>query len=151
MHISNLESKTVTPYRVVDRVLIAAPIDRVWQHTIDVNNWSEWCPTIQRGQLITDGNISIGSRFTLKQPMQAEKVWCVTELIDGRLAAWETDQPEPQFKAIHSMIERQGCIESTLEIEFSSAWKPIAFVISRVLALALARENLALKAVCEAR
>ena len=150
MQVSSAETEIALTSVVQNSIVITAPIDTVWRHTIDVNRWPTWCPTIQRARQLSDGDLCVGSLFALKQPMQAEKVWRVTELVEGRLAAWETDQPEPQFKAAHSMKEKAGLTESTLEIEFNSGWKPIGLLFARILALALAKENIALKTVCEA-
>lgn len=150
MQVSSAETETASTSVVQSSIVIAAPLDTVWQHTIDVNQWPVWCPTIQRARQLTDDDLCVGSRFALKQPMQAEKVWRVTELVAGRFAAWETDQAEPQFKAAHSMKETAELTESTLEIEFRPSSKLIASVLARVLALAIAKENMALKTVSEA-
>ena len=150
MQVSRAETEIASTSVVQNSIVIAAPLDTVWRYTIDVNHWPVWCPTIQSSRQLSDGDLCVGSRFALKQPMQAEKVWRVTDLVDGRFTAWETDQPKPQFKAAHYMKETAGLTESTLEIEFRPGSKLISFVLARVLALALAKENMALKTVSEA-
>ncbi|MCB9555374.1 MAG: SRPBCC family protein [Deltaproteobacteria bacterium] len=52
------------PAHARDDILIAAPLELVWQLHCDVDNWANWQPDISRAKL--DTPLAIGASFTWK-------------------------------------------------------------------------------------
>ena len=73
-----------------DTVVIDAPVDTVWNMTVDVTNWPSITPTMRRVVRLDDGPMRVGSQARIKQPRQAEAVWTVTHLDDRREFTWQT-------------------------------------------------------------
>lgn len=71
-------------------VEIDAPAAAVWQLTTDVADWPTMTPTMTRVVRLDDGPMRVGSQARIKQPRQAEAVWTVTRLVDGREFTWQT-------------------------------------------------------------
>src|SRR5207244_7694229 len=71
-------------------VTIDAPVDRVWQVTVDVEKWPSITPTMSRVVRLDDGPLRVGSRARIKQPGQTEAVWTVTRLDERREFTWQT-------------------------------------------------------------
>jgi Polyketide cyclase / dehydrase and lipid transport len=61
------------------RIGIDCAADKVWQATIDVENWPIWTPTVTAAVRLDDGPFGPGSEARLTQPGQAETVWRVTD------------------------------------------------------------------------
>ncbi len=70
--------------------MIDAPVDVLWSLTADVQRWPDLTPTMTRVTRLDDGPLRVGSRARIKQPGQAEAVWTVTELTEGRGFSWQT-------------------------------------------------------------
>src|SRR5262245_6711692 len=71
-------------------VEIAAPVDVVWNLTLDVEKWPSITPTMTRVVRLEDGPMRVGSRARIKQPRQSEAVWTVTRVEDRREFTWQT-------------------------------------------------------------
>ena len=76
--------------RYIDTVMIDAPVDTVWDLTIDVVHWPDITPTVTRVQRLDEGPMRVGSQARIKQPGQAEAVWTVTRLENRREFTWQT-------------------------------------------------------------
>ena len=51
----------------LDHVLqIAAPVEVVWDVTVDVDRWSEWTPTVEAVRRVDEGPFDVGSTAVLK-------------------------------------------------------------------------------------
>ena len=75
--------------RLEHTIQIDAPVDVVWAATKNVTAWPDWTPTITSVQPLTEDAIGIGSRYLLKQPLQAKAVWEVTDFVEGKRFAWQ--------------------------------------------------------------
>ncbi len=150
MQIADLGTDARRTGQVASRILISAPVERVWDYTVDPNRWPDWCRTIKAAQILDDVRLGVGMRFMLKQPLQSLRTWEVTELIPQRTAAWRTVDGRPRFEARHMLAERSDGVESTLELHFERFGRPLNVFVSAAFKIALLQENWALKRVCEA-
>ena len=149
MHMADLGTDARRTGRVASRILISAPVQRVWDYTVDPNRWPDWCPTIRAAQILDDTRLRFGTRFMLKQPLQSLRTWEVTELIPKITAAWRTVDGRSRFEARHMLAERSDGVESTLELHFERFGQPLHALVSVAFKIAIQQENWALKRVCE--
>jgi len=69
---------------------IAAPIDLVWELTIDVESWPAISPYVTSVTRLDGGEIRPGSRARIKQPGQGARVWTVDECAAPHRFVWST-------------------------------------------------------------
>lgn len=69
--------------RLVDTIDIAAPAERVWPLTENVEAWPSFSPTMTRIERLDDAPIALGSRARVEQPAQRPAVWTVTRFEAG--------------------------------------------------------------------
>ena len=50
---------------------IAAPIERVWAATLDIERWPQWTPTVSRAKVLDPGPVAVGSKVRISQPTAA--------------------------------------------------------------------------------
>jgi hypothetical protein len=135
---------------VTDTIHIDATPDAVWAVTVDVERWPEWTPTVTAVRLVGPGDIGPGSVARIKQPMQPESEWVVTEFRPGERFAWATCRAGLRLLATHELTAGSGGTRNVLSVQ---ATGPLAMILGPLLrpALrrALAEENRGLKARCE--
>ena len=135
---------------ITDSITIQASVQAVWHVTQDVERWPEWTPTVSSVRLISDPPLRLGSVALIKQPMQPESRWVVTDFEPGRRFAWETRRPGLRMVGSHDLTAEGGGTRNVLRVE-ASGW--LAVLLSPVLRVAmrnaLTDENLGLKARCE--
>lgn len=105
--------------RFDDKVLIDAPIDVVWGLTERVAHWPEITPTMQRVDVLDDGDLAVGTRARVKQPGRGPAVWTVTRLESPTVFEWETTVFGVRMTAAHHLSEVDGGCENALSIELS--------------------------------
>lgn len=131
---------------------IDAPPETVWAVTENVDAWPDWTPTVTKARSIGESRFGVGSRYALKQPMQAEAIWEVTHCTLGTGFTWTKQGSDGRMQASHRLVPSAGGTTNILSIEvrgllFSVLWP----VFRPVLMHALKTENAGLKAFCEAR
>lgn len=136
------------PFLVEHRIVIAAPIEKVWSVTIDIASWSAWCPTIDEARLVGVGALAVGSPFRLKQPLQRSRLWQVERLCPPTVAEWRTVDGE-SFRATHDLSVCGGRTVSRLRLTAGARRRLTRWPMRWVLTAAIAAENRALKKVCE--
>ena len=134
---------------VESSIAISAPLETVWQYTIDVNRWPDWCPTIQTANVHDADKLFMGTEFSLKQPLQPKRRWKVTEFAPKHAAAWRTVDEKACFVARHVLVVKGTSVESTLQLRIVPTWWPLQSLLTIAFKAALSRENRALKVVCE--
>ncbi len=138
--------------KIEHRIHIDAPVEVVWTATADITSWPDWTPTVTSVEPTTEGPAGLGSRYVLKQPMQARAIWEITEWTPGSRFAWEKPGRFLRFKATH-VLEPAG--EATSNLLILEATGPAALLLHPVLRTAgtraLQQENAGLKAFCEGR
>ena len=144
----NKEPQVLSKLR--DRIVIAAPQERVWALISDVVNWPEWNPNVTSIEALDGPDLVVSHRFRLKQPAQAAKIWTVTRVEDHRFG-WKSEDGRLELEAGHEIVALDGGCESRLTIVISGRWRTFMTpFMSPILDFAMSRENSALKAAAEA-
>jgi uncharacterized membrane protein len=135
---------------VTDSISIEAPPTVAWEITRDVARWPEWTPTVTSVRLLGDGPLQLGSVALIKQPMQPESEWVVTEFSAPHRFVWETRRTGLRLKGVHDLAPLPGGTKSTLEVEARGLLAPLLWPLLRpAMKRAIAIENRGLKARCE--
>lgn len=69
---------------------IHAPIERVWELTVQVERWPSITPTMASVERLDDGELRPGSRARIEQPGRKPAIWTVTRVDGPRVFEWET-------------------------------------------------------------
>ncbi|MGY6502560.1 MAG: SRPBCC family protein [Acidimicrobiales bacterium] len=129
---------------------IAAPIDRVWALTIDVERLPDHTPTITSVERLDQGPLALGSRARVKQPGQRPTVWTVTELEPTTRFAWSTKVATVTMAGIHDLRPAEDGTANTLSIEFSGfGSRLMSLLAGRIVRRAIETENDGLRAAAE--
>jgi uncharacterized membrane protein len=132
-------------------VTIDAPVQRVWELTVDVESWPSYTPTMQSVTRLDSGPIRVGSSAQVKQPAQRPKVWTVTRLVEGREFTWHTKLGWLTMTGSH-LLEPvgQGC-RNTLVLELTGfGARMFGALIGGAIAKSLAAENAGFRAAATA-
>ena len=113
--------------------------------TTDVASWPRWTPTVRSARPLDEGPFALGSRYSLKQPLQPETVWQVTDCRDGESFTWEARGTSSPMRATHRLEPADGGTRNVLVLEAEA----MPWLLRRLSAFALKRENLGLKRFCE--
>ncbi|MFN8019414.1 MAG: SRPBCC family protein [Acidimicrobiales bacterium] len=93
-----------------DERSIAAPLERVWALTVDIERWPDLTPTITSVERLDDGPLAVGSRARLVQPGQRPAVWTVTRLEAPHAFEWSTKVLGIEMVGTHHLVaEGDGC------------------------------------------
>jgi ligand-binding SRPBCC domain-containing protein len=90
-------------------VAIDAPARLVWDVFSDVEQWSEWTPSVTRLVGLDGPNIVVGKRFEIKQPRMPKLVWEVTEVTPGVSWTWAQRSLGGSCLARHNVIAESEC------------------------------------------
>lgn len=125
-------------------VHIAAPPERVWQATVDVERWPEFAAQFRRITRSDDGPLALGKKARVALRGFVSSEWVVTEYEEGRSFTWEADAlPGLHFAGGH-VIEPDGSgTRATMSLRSSGA---VALLITPA-ALLIFRRNTRLE--CE--
>jgi uncharacterized membrane protein len=138
--------------RTETEITIAAPMHIVWAATLDVENWPQWTPTVTRVAALSAGLPTVGSRYRVRQPLQAEAVWEVAELEVGKRFVWKKRGRLIHFIAVHELEPAGESVRNRLVLEARGAAAMLGWpVLGPLFKLALIRENAGLKSHCERR
>jgi uncharacterized protein YndB with AHSA1/START domain len=136
--------------QVVNSTYIDAPIETVWSVTHDVERWPEWTPTVTSVRLLSAGVLGLGSVARIKQPLQPESEWVVSEFTPGRRFAWQTTRNGMTMVGTHDLSPEGRGTRNVLSVDASG---PVAMLLWPVLRFAvrkaLSDENHGLKRRCE--
>ena len=84
-------------------VRIPAPPEAVWAVLCHVESWPDWTPTVAAARALDGSDPAPGRRFALKQPLQRERVWTVTEAGPDHAFRWRT-MGRSGFEAGHRVV-----------------------------------------------
>jgi uncharacterized membrane protein len=136
--------------KIENKVHIAAPPGIVWSITIDLGRWPDWTPTVTALTRVDEGPFGQASVVRIKQPMQPESQWVVTEFVEGKRFTWESHRPGLKMKAAHIIDHHDAGTTNTLRAEVSGVLAILLWPMLKIaLNKALADENRGLKARCE--
>lgn len=135
---------------IEDSIHVEAPPGVVWTVTVEIERWPEWTPTVTSVTRLDEGPFAIGSVARIKQPLQPESDWVVTELESGRRFAWKTRRLGLQMKGVHELTPEAGGTKNVLRLEAAGALAVLLWPLFRIaVRRALRDENRGLKARCE--
>lgn len=122
---------------------IDAPPATVWALTIDVEAWPALFPTITRVERLDHEPMRVGSQARIRQPAQPERLWTVTELLEGRRFVWSTQARGFTMTGVHIVEpDPTGGTVNRLRLEVDG---PLALLVAalagRKLRQTLAIEN----------
>lgn len=136
--------------RVEQSIRIEASPEVVWEVTRDVERWPEWTPTVTSVRRIDRGTFGPGSRARIKQPLQPESEWVVTEFEPGRRFAWETRRTGLSMTGTHEIIPEGSGTRSVLRVDAAGVLARLLWPVLRpAVRRALFDENRGLKRRCE--
>ncbi len=138
--------------RIEHTIEIDAPIERVWETTLDVESWPKHTPTIESVERLDDGPIAVGSRARIKQPGQGAKVWTVSSLDHEKRFAWATKAFGTTMTGDHVLESKDGATtRNTLAIEMQGGLAPVvSALLRRPILGAITKENQGIKSAAEA-
>ena len=123
-------------------LLIDAPVDVVWQLTIDVTNLPLITPTMTRVDRLDDGPMRVGSQARIKQPRQSAAVWTVTRLDEGREFTWQSRRMGLTMTGSHRLEPVGAKCRNTLSLDVQGPGAGLfGRAFGRLLAGAIATEN----------
>jgi uncharacterized membrane protein len=96
---------------------IPAPIARVWDLTVDIEQWPTLTPTILSVERLDGGPLRVGSRARVAQPRLPVAVWTVTELEPRTLFVWETRMRGARFVGSHLLSRTADGTRNTLTLD----------------------------------
>ena len=126
---------------------VAAPIERVWSLTEDIEKWPAITPTITSIVRLDSGPLKVGSTARVKQPRQRARVWTVTRFDPNETFAWQSRILGMPVVGTHSMAARgNGSTANTLSLEISGVMSRLmGRILASTLRQALATENAGFK------
>jgi uncharacterized membrane protein len=138
--------------QIQDTATIAAPVDVLWDVTLDIAGLPELTPTVTRVEPLDPLPLGVGGRARLTQPGLSPKVWTVTELEPNRRFVWETTHLGVRMVGRHEMRAVDGGSENTLTLQLEGFGAGLMGLLAkRKLAQTLATENAGFRRVAEAR
>ena len=132
---------------LTNTVEIAAPIERVWALTEDIEKWPAITPTMTSVVRLDSGPIKVGSTARVKQPRQRARVWTVTRFDPNDTFAWRSRILFMAVVGSHSMAAKgDGSTANTLTLEMSGVMSRLmGRILTSTLRQALATENAGFK------
>ncbi|WP_082748661.1 SRPBCC family protein [Nocardioides jensenii] len=125
-----------------DELFIAAPPERVWALTEDVEGWPRLTPTMTSVTRLETGPFGVGSTARIKQPRLPPATWTVTELDPLRRFFWETRRNGVVVTGGHQIEPVEGGCRNLLTVELSGTGAGVlAVLLGPTLRTAIATEN----------
>lgn len=120
---------------VKQSIVIAAPIEQVWEVVMDPSRLGEWVSIHRSAREVPDGNLTAGSTF--KQEMRLKRVplkvrWEVTECEPPRRATWRGEAAAGARARIRYRLEpAEGGTRFDYENEFELPGGPLGKIAGR--------------------
>lgn len=121
---------------------IPAPLERVWELTLAVEQWPGFIPTISSVVLSQPGPLTAGSLVRVDQPWQPSRMWQVVGVDAPRQFSWQTTSPGLTLTAHHRLHQTERGCRNELELELSGLASGFVWILlGPLLWLALSIEN----------
>jgi carbon monoxide dehydrogenase subunit G len=136
--------------QTVERILVKAPPQTVWQVLEDVQRWPHWTPTVLQVEPLNADNLRVGARYRITQPKLRPSVYQVTVCDPQKALTWVQKGPGMSMIADH----RLSGDSSGTEVELSFATEGLLGAIlggiySKLITEYVATEARSLKTHCE--
>ena len=129
---------------------VNAPVQRVWDVTVDLAAWPSWNPTVSTVEVLDAPPLRPGLRARLKQPGNRPAMWTVTRVVEGEIYEWETRAIGMVVTALHRFEPTSNGTHVILSIDVDGPTTPLlGWIVARVSRKFLPMEAAALKRVCE--
>ena len=136
--------------RIEHSIDIAAPVERVWDLTMDVESWPNVTPTITKIERLDQGPLKVGASARIKQPAQRERIWTVTALEPKKRFSWATRAMGMKMTGGHHLSESTGGTTNTLTLDVEGGLAPVLGpLMRRTLLKSIATENEGFKRAAE--
>ena len=137
---------------ITNTVQIEAPVECVWELTVDLAAWPEITPTMTSVERLDAGSLKVGSRALVKQPGQRPRVWTVTRLVPGEIFAWSAPFLGTTMTATHQLAPTASGTRNTLTVDIVGRCAPIVGgLLRRPVRRAITTENEGFKNAAESR
>ncbi len=136
---------------IESELVIQAPVERVWDLTVDVESWPRLTPTMTSVERLDEGPLRAGSTARVTQPRQRPTVWTVTELEPGSRFVWATKLATLRMVASHELapVGTDAC-RNTLRVELHGVGAGIArILLGSTMRRAITTENEGFRAAAE--
>lgn len=128
--------------KIQHSIKIDAPIDRVWDLTMDIEAWPDHTPSMTSVERLDEAPLAVGSQARIKQPGQATRVWTVTALDPRKHFAWSTTAMGMRMTGSHHLEESDGSTINTLTVDIEGPLTPVmGLIIRRPIRKAIEQEN----------
>ncbi len=136
---------------ITSEIEIDAPVERVWELTLDLESWPDMTPTMTSVERLDDGPVRVGSRARVVQPRQRPTVWTVTHLDPNERFVWTTKLATLTMTASHELVALgDGRCRNTLRVDLSGVGSGIARrLLGSTMRRAITTENEGFRAAAE--
>jgi len=136
--------------RIDNTIEIEAPVDRVWELTLDVESWPHHTPTMTMITRLDSSPLAVGSEVRIKQPAQRARVWTVAAVEPGKLFAWTARVMGTTMTGAHALAPSPTGTTQTLTIDIKGPLsRSVGALLRRSISKALATENRGFKEAAE--
>lgn len=134
---------------IEETVEVPAPIERVWDVTVDLARWPAWNSTVEAAALLDAPPVRPGLRARLTQPGNRPALWTVTRVEPPRWFVWETRPLGMHVVAAHELQPTDAGTRVRLAIDVSGPTAPLlGWIVIRVSRKFLPMEAASLVAEC---
>lgn len=136
--------------RIEDSTEIAAPIERLWELTVDVEGLPAITPTVHNVERLDSGPLAVGSQARLEQPGLRPLVWTVSRLDEPTYFEWGTTLGPVAMTGGHRLEPTDAGCRLTLSVDFGGFGGSLLGRMSRKkMQRTLATENAGFRAAAE--
>ena len=98
---------------------INAPIETIWDITVDIERWPEWTTSMKSIRKQEAGPLAVGSVARVEPAGGTTSDWTVSELQPLLRFTWATKVRGVSVVALHRMEAIPGGTRMTLELDYS--------------------------------
>jgi uncharacterized protein YndB with AHSA1/START domain len=141
---------TLVTVQVEHTIEIAAPVERVWALTVDVESWPGTTPTMTKVERLDRGQLRPGCKARVEQPWQRPKIWTVTIVEPQHRFAWTARVFGTDMTATHTLTPSGSGTSNRLTVDLSGRGSGlVGRLLGGQIRKALATENEGFKRAAE--
>lgn len=128
------------------KIMIDAPLARVWAILAVLEHWPTWTPTMTTVECLEPGPPAIGMRVRIAQPRLRPAVWKIDDWRVAQGFSWFTESLGLRISAEHTLTARDGGCLLSLRVCFDGLLaQPVAWLAGRIARQYLVQEARGLK------